>query len=315
MASSGSDNFTVNRNEIIEESLRDLRVLSIAETPTAEHISYGARKLNLIVKQWMGSNDFAPGLKVWSRKRGFLFPAYNDAEYSIGPSGDHATASYSSTTISADEAAGQTVLSVTSTTGMTAADNIGIVQNDGTIHWSTISSTGAGPTVTIASGLTAAAAAGKTVYWYTTKLVMPLEMLSVRRRDSSNNETPLTPMLLPEYEDGIPNKTNLGTPTRYLYETGITNGTLRFDRRLDTVSYIYLLTFLRKIEDFDASTDTPDYPAVWYRPLVMQLVIDQAPMYGKPVTPEMRNGLNEALAIARHADPENVVAFFESERC
>lgn len=315
MASSGSYNFSVNRNEIIDLAYEMAGVKGIGRVLGAEDVNRGSMLLNLIVKQWQGKSDFAPGLKVWTRKRAYLFPELNEEQYTLGTSGDHATASYSSTTISANEAIGQTTLSVTSTTGMTAADNIGIRCNDGSIHWTTISSTGAGPTVVIASALTVAADAGSTVYWYTNKIMLPLQMISIRRKDTSSNETPIYRMSLMDYEEGILKKNDNGTPTRYLYERGVTTGTLTFDYGVSDTSDIYLLTFLRPVEDFDSATDSPDYPQEWFKPLVGQLAIDVATATGRAVTQEMKDYRDEGLSIASNVDPDQDTedVFFKAE--
>lgn len=317
--SSGSVDFSVSRDDIVKAALRKIGALSRGQTASAEDISEGAQALNLIVKQWMSNYDFAPGLKAWTRQRGTIFPELNEHEYTLGPNGDHATLSYSSTTLSANEAIGQTVLSVTSTTGMTASDNIGIRCNDGSIHWSTIDSTGAG-TVTIDDALTVAADSGSTVYWYTTKLQMPLEIISLRRKTTDSSEDPLRKMLVDEYEM-IGDKTLNGTPSRYLYEPGKTDGLLKLDYGISDTTEVYPITFLRTVEDFDSSSDTPDFPQVWYRPLVLQLGIDLAPERGKEAKiPSLKTELHGddkipgALTIARNANAEDVTdVYFMAE--
>lgn len=315
MASSGSANFTVNRNQIINLAGLGSGILGIGRVASAEDTDTASRLLNLIVKQWMGKSDFAPGLKQWTRKRAFLFPEKGEHEYTLGTSGDHATASYSQTTTDAAEAIGQTVISVTSTSGMTAADNIGIRCDDGSIHWSTISSFVTNDTVTIASALTVAAATASTVYWYTSKITMPLSFISIRRMDTSSNETAIVPMTLMEYEEGIGNKTNDGDPSRYLYERGVTTGKLFFDLEISDTTDVYLLTYLRPIEDFDTGTDTPDYPQEYERPLVGQLAIDWATFAGKPVTQDMKDYRDQALAIAGNlgADENTEEVFFMAD--
>ncbi len=67
-----------------------------------------------------------------------------------------------STTISVNEAGGQTVLSVTSETGFTVGAPIGIRLNDGTQHVTTVVSTAAGE-ITITTALPSASDAGKVV--------------------------------------------------------------------------------------------------------------------------------------------------------
>lgn len=321
MTTSGSVDFSISRDEIIRGALRKNGVISRGQTPSAEDISEGSEALNLIVKQWQSNSDFAPGLKVWSRKRGTIFPALNEREYSLGPNGDHATSSYRSTTVSAAEAIGQTVISITSTSGMANSDNIGIRCNDGSIHWSTVSSFVANTTVTIASALTVAAAAGSTIYYYTTKLLMPLHVISLRRKQTTGSETSLDPMSVDDYES-IGDKTVNGTPVRYLYESGITDGTLFLDYGVSDTTDVFQITFLRTIEDFDSSSDTPDFPQGWYRPLLLQLAIDLAPERGKSdrIPPlqlllhgNKSMGIPGALEIAQNADPENSMIFFQAE--
>lgn len=316
MASSGSVDFTVSRDDIIKRSLRLIGVLARGSVPSADDISEASMALNMIVKQWQGNTDFAPGLKVWTRKRGYIFPALNEREYTLGPSGDHATSSYRSTTISANEAIGQTTISLTSTSGMANGDYIGIRCNDGSIHWSTVTSFVANTSALIVDALTVAADAGATVYYYTTKLMMPLTVLSLRRKTRSSSEISLVPMTFSEYE-AIEDKTVNGTPVRYLYETGITDGTLRLDVGVSDTSDVYLITFLRKVEDFDSTSDTPDYPQHWFRPLTVQLAIDLAPERGKEDkigalrTVLYGDGSDRdpgALRIAQMADPENADA-------
>lgn len=313
MPSSGSYDFSVNRNDIINLANEMAGVKGIGRVLSSEDIDRSSMLLNLIVKQFQGKADFQPGLKIWTRKRAYLFPQLNTSTYTLGTSGDNATASYSQTTISANEAIGQTTLSVTTSTGMTAADYIGIRCNDGSLHWSTVSSTGVG-TVTIADALTVAADSGATVYWYTTKIMLPLSMISVRRMDTSSNEIPLSPMSLGFYEENILNKATAGNPSAYLYEKGVTTGTLTFDFLINDTTEIYRLTFLRPVEDFDAATDTPDYPQEWFRPLVGQLAIDVATANGRPVTQEMKDYRDSALAIAGNTDPDNAEdVFFQCE--
>jgi len=314
MPSSGSYDFTVNRDEIINLSNEMAGVKGIGRVLSAEDIDRSALLLNLIVKQWQGRADFQPGIKIFTRKRAYLFPQLNTDQYTLGSTGDHATASYNSSTLSAAEASGQTVLSITATTGMVNGDYIGIILDDDTIHWTTIVSFVASTSVTITTQLPSTAASGNTVYWYTTKIMLPLSMISVRRMDTSSNEVTLSTMSLGFYEESILNKATDGTPSLYLYERGVTTGTLMFDFEVEDTTEIYRLTFLRPVEDFDAATDTPDYPQEWFRPLVGQLSIDVATANGRPVTQEMKDYRDGALAIAGNLDPDNgEEVFFQAE--
>ena len=310
MATSGSVDYSTSRDTLIEDALLDAGIIEENEEASATTIAHAARKLNSIVKQWMGTADFAPGLKVWSRSRATVFLQKDQGSYSLGPTGDHATASYVRTTLTAAAAASANSLTVSSITDISASDYIGIELDDGTLHWDTVNGAPSGSTVAITTGLASAAASGRYVYAYTTKISRPLEILYASLRDSDLNDTPLGEMSLNGYE-AIGSKTADGTPTAVLYEFGLTNGTLYTDVQPDDVTSQIRLVYLRPIEDFDASTDEPDYPQGWYRPLQAQLTIDLCIAYNRPVSAELKNQRDEALAMAQSQFAETTDIYFQ----
>jgi hypothetical protein len=309
MATSGSVNYSVTALDIIQDAYENIGVASADRALTAAEITLGMRKLNLIVKQWQGSNDFAPGLKMWSRKRGYVFLQKNQGSYELGPSGDHATASYVSTTISVTEAAGQTALSIISESGISASDYIGIELDSGSLKWTTVVSTGSG-TVTVTDALTGQASAGNRVFAYTTKLVRPLQILTAVLRDTNTQDTPIYPMLLDSYES-LPDKTSDGDPAFFYYESQLTDGVFYLDREPDDVTKVIRIVFLRPIEDLDVTTDDVDYPQVWFRALSAQLSIDLSVPYSRPVSAVLASIRDESLAIAQNADPETSEIYFQ----
>jgi hypothetical protein len=309
MATSGSVNYSVTALDVIQDAYENIGVASADRALTAAEVTLGMRKLNLIVKQWQGKNDFAPGLKMWSRKRGYVFLQKNQGSYELGPSGDHATASYVSTTISAPEAVGQTALSITSESGISASDNIGIELDSGSIQWTTVASTGSG-TVTVNAALTGQASSGNRVFAYTTKLRRPLEIVTAVLRDTDTQDTPITPMLLEDYE-ALPDKTDDGDPSQYYYEAQLTDGVLYLDREPDDVTKVIRIVYLSPIEDLDVTTDEVDYPQVWFRALSAQLSIDLSVPYNRPVSQALQNIRNESLTIAQNADPETSEDYFQ----
>lgn len=313
MPSSNSVDYTVSAADIIADALANIGELPAGETVSADDTVFCLGKLQRLVKQWQGTADFAPGLKMWSRKRAYLFLQDAQSEYSLGPSGDHATATYYSTTLDADELAGQTILSVASTTSMTNADNIGIVLDDDSVHWTTISSFSAGDTVTIAVALPSAAASGSRVFWYTTKMRRPVQILTAVLRDTDTQDSPMHPMTLEAYE-GLGDKTGTGDPLFYYYEPQLTNGKLYLDVTPTDTTKVVRLVYYSPIEDFDAQTDTADLPQQWYRALGYQLAMDIAPAYGRPLTPELKILRDESLLIARNADPQTTDLYFQPNR-
>jgi hypothetical protein len=311
MATSGVTTYSLTETDVISDALQSIGAYAAGETIGADDYALARRKLNMIVKQWMGSSDFAPGLKLWSRKRGYLFLQTGQAVYTLGPTGDNATSSYVATTISADEASGQTVISLTSITGISASDKIGVELDSGAIHWTTVSGAPSGGTATLAVALTGNAAAGNKVYAYTTKVRKPQEILTAVLRDNNGVDSYFDPFMSLEEYEGISDKASDGDPSGWYFEDGITNATVYLDREPNDVTKVIRFVFLSPVEDLTTTTDTIDYPQQWYRPLCAQLMLDCAPAFEKSVKQEWVMQRNEALQIARNANPETCEVYYQ----
>lgn len=317
MATSGSWDYSLTAADIIQAALEDLLVVQDGSSISSGDSALGLKTLNLLVKQWQGTADMAQGFKVFLRQFVYVFLQKNQAVYQIGPASgdDNATTSYSSTTISAAEAAAQTTLSVTSTTGMTAADKIGIQLDSGSIQWTTISSTGAGPTVVIpASGLTGAAAAGNRVFWYTSKAQRMTDVLSAVLRNTSTQDTPLRFIKTAEEYELFSDKTATGDPTRIMVEPLRITTKLTLDTYPQDVTKVIRLLALYPSEDYDATTNDIAYPQEWFAALEYELARRLAPKFNAKWTPELQACWQDATQIARQLTPQVSTAYFEPGR-
>lgn len=310
MTTSGSYDFAVNGREIVETALTDIGVLEAGETMSAEDLTFGLRKLNLLAKQWMGSSDFAPGLKMWCRKRGYVFLADGQVEYTLGPAGDHTARSYTQTATTAAASLGASTITVTSITGISTTNNIGIELADGTIQWTTVNGAPAGVTVTLTATLTGAVNSGAVVFVYADKIIKPLSIVTMVRRDKNGDDSEMTPTDVYDYES-LADKNSEGTPLNYYYEQKRLTGSLFIDSAPTEKTDVLRIVYLVPPEDFDINTDDADFPQIWHRALVYQLAMDLAPSFGKSVTQEMKLLRDESAAIARSADPENSSMFFQ----
>ena len=63
MATSGSFDFVVNRDDLIEEALQQCGKLGDHESPTSDQLTSCSRTLNMLIKAWN-----AEGLKLWANK-------------------------------------------------------------------------------------------------------------------------------------------------------------------------------------------------------------------------------------------------------
>lgn len=308
MATSNSVNFTMNRNEIITDVLESLNVKSPNEAAVAADIVSCARKLNMMVKSWMKQ-----GMHLWAMSEATLFLNVDDATYDLGSTADHCTNTYVHTTLSTAEASGSTSLGITSATGMSASDNIGIVLDDGTIHWTTISGA-PGTTTTIATGLASAAAAGNVVFAYTTKINRPLRIISAYRRDISNADIPVEIISRTDYAN-LSNKTTSGKAIQIFYNPQLTNGILSVWPRPDLATDVLRFWYERPLEDFDASTDSPDFPIEWAEAICTGLEYRMAPVYGLTQTEinERKERAIVMLDLAMSFDKENTSVFFQPD--
>lgn len=82
MATSGSVDFSMNRNEIIGEALRHIGVGVTGETLSNEEVSDASKTLNLQLKAWM-----AEGIHLWKREEISLTLVEGQNTYTIGNSG------------------------------------------------------------------------------------------------------------------------------------------------------------------------------------------------------------------------------------
>jgi hypothetical protein len=314
MPSSGTVTFSVSRDDIIQNAMKIIGELAPSESPTAAETTDCSMFLNMMVKQWQGQADFAPGLKMWSRKRGNLFLSTSTNSYSLGPAG-HWSSSVNTTTLTAAAALSATALTVASITGISSGDNIGIVLTSGDVFWTTVNGAPSGVTVNITTGLSGAAASGNTLFTYATANQgrRPLQILTAVLRDSTNQDTPLSIMTLEDYQ-GLPAKadsTTTGDPSQIYYESQLTNGILYTDIfPSNTTKYIHTV-YLSPIEDFNASTDTPDYPQQWYRALSYGLAVDISPLFQFAVRPDIKMLRDEALIVARNQDPEVTHGYYQ----
>ncbi len=297
MAVGTTSNFNLGQNEIITEALRECRVIGITQTASGDMISRCSTRLNLLMRSWQ-----ADGLHVWTQDTGVLFQVTDQAKYTTDTDRMCKLDDLVITSIGADEASGQTVLTLADTTGMTAADEIGILLDDGTMQWTTIVSVDSSTQVTITAALTDDAAEGNNVYAFTTqlgKIVKVYEDIRVRNmtEGTSNqyNETPIFLFSRMEY-NLLSNKTNTGLTTQVYFQPLRDTSAFYLWPVPNNDINLVLFTFERDLLDFDTPTDLADLPAEWTRTLVMSLASEIGNMFGVP-SDRLQNITDRAAAM------------------
>ena len=273
MASSGSYDFAVTRNDIINQALQLTGTIGEGETGTSAQIAEGATLLNMIVKL-----READGMPLWALKRGAILPFSGTSAIN---SNSHVVTTYVTTTLTADSAASDTTLTVSSITGFDSGDQIGIELDDGSIDWTTINGAPSGTTITVTTGVTTAAGTGNRVYAYTAstdRIQKPLRILQANVLDVTGSTTWEIDLVSQSdyYRNG--NNSSEGIPNQLFYDrvpstdtTLETNGTFYISPRFSDGDYVIEFTYHRPFMDFDSSTDNPDFPQAFYLPLTLEL--------------------------------------------
>ena len=154
MSTSGIYSFSVSRDDIIRQAMLNIRRLDPYETPTAQETQDCARMLNMMCKQWMGKSDFAPGLKVWTRKRGHLLLSPSTGQYTLSNPAQGWTNALTQTTSTAYANTGANTLAVTSAAGFVVGGTLAVAVDSEYLFYTTVSSV-SGLNVGLAAPLTA----------------------------------------------------------------------------------------------------------------------------------------------------------------
>jgi len=302
MATSGSIDFSVSRDDIITEALEQMGVLAEGQSPSADQLTSMARTLNMMVKAWQGE-----GLNLFAVQKLYVYLEKDKNEYSIGATTtDHVSTEYNRTTTSAAAAITDTTIEVSSISDMSDGDYIGIKLDDGTMQWTTINGTPSGSTVTLTVGLTDAVTSGVTVFSYTNKANRPMKIANVNVVDSiANSHTPVWIYSRQEYVD-LPQKDSDGRVNQIYYDPQVGLGKLYVWPETDTVDNYLTLWVQRTLEDFDAASDDADFPQEWYLALSFNLAALSCTKYGVPrdVRRDIQAVAAEAKKLAESFDAE-----------
>lgn len=294
MTTSGSTDWTLNRDGIVGSALRKLRAVDPRLTIEATHITNGSTQLNMMIKSWQ-----MDGVFLFLEQEVVLHQQYNTQRYTLGPSGDNCallTDSFT-TQLSADAASGAGTISVDSDDNIANADYIGIQLDGGTIQWTTVNGAPAGDVVTLTANLTGAASTDNWVFSYTNKISRPLKIIEARARDTSNVDDSLIVHTDETSFISETDKTSTGRVREILYTPLATNGLLRVWPICGTgdITDRIVMTIQRTIEDFDAQANNFDGPVDVLNAIVWNLALELAPEFGVNTT------MGKGLAIEKMA--------------
>lgn len=311
MSSSGSIDFSVSRDNILTDALIMVGAVGPDDTVPSNWTTHAARQLNKVVKA-LG----AKRVGLWARKTGYILPVTGTNSVSLGATGGHVTLSYVRTALAAAVADDAVSITVDSITGISNGDYIGVEMSTGDMHWTTVNGAPSGSTITLTAGVTETCDADAYVWTYTTKLQRPLRILNAYLSDLTDSSNPSDreiEVVGKETYDFTNSKVTEGDPNILAYDPQLDNGTVYFWPRFSDGKSIIVISFQRPFEDFDASSDTPDFPQEWYDVLCYLTAVRLAPVYGMASGDRttLRQEAQEALTLALENEPEEGSFFLQ----
>lgn len=310
MTTSGTDTFSITRDDIITAAALENGDIALGEALDDDTLAQYNLRLNTWVKSLM-----ADGAKLWAMQLATLFLQPGVGRYVLGVDGAHCTTDYVRTTLAGDAAAAAGTVLLTDFAGMADGDNIGVLLTDGTLFWTTISGT-PGASTTLSAALSGPAAAGAPVFTYTAKISRPqrIDPDSAYWRSSALQDTPVAMISRTEYAQ-LANKGTRGKIVQAFYDPQLGNGVLSVWPTPDSAADVLCFWYERRLEDFTTGSDTPDFAIEWGEPLILGLAHLMAPTAGLSLAErqDLERRAQQALDKAEGYDREDVGVFFQPD--
>jgi hypothetical protein len=229
----GDTDWTLTREQIIQQVLEINNAIAVGDTPTTVQTTSVSTVLNQFIKWLQKVHD----IKLW--KLDWATKKFSDPDEVTGTDSNVYTC----------------IRSHTSST-----DDKPITGDDWTTYWTKEGSTGG----TWATS-TAYTSAGD---FTDSDDLVGIERAFIRKNDSgTQTDLPMEVIGYNMWMD-IPNKNSFGIPIQIWYDNKI-SPTIYINPQLeDTDDYVIHYLKIKRIEDFDTETDTPDFPVEWIEPIV-----------------------------------------------
>lgn len=222
---------------------------------------------------------------LWKRSVAFLFVEKEVLSYTISSSSANCSETYTTTRLSAAAASGATTITVEDATVVTDTYNILIDLGDGTYHSTTVNGSPSGSTVTLTTGLSAAAADNARIFVFQTKLSAPVRTFEcgVRAYATSTDHYTDTGQDMKSIDDWWfreSNKSNNPSNQGIAYQPLISTGTIFTcgQRNTSQVNVVYF-SFQKAITVAASAASNMDFPDRWQLTLMFLLAYMWSPMF------------------------------------
>lgn len=267
--------YSKTAGDVVRDALRDASIVGAEQPIQAVDFARGFSAMNDLLAQWQ-----TQGTHLWSETEAILPLNPSQAKYSLGVGGDHCFTDYVYTTTKLAYAASATSIDVSTTTGMTIGDFIGIELSSGSRYWTTIANVVDSDTVTITTGLSGAASLGASVYTYTTKIDRPLRIAAARYASTqTEGEVPIIQWSRQDYYDQ-PVKYDQTSVNQWYYSPQLSNGQLSVWGTARTCAEVLRFTFTKPQYVAQDQSEDVLIPVEWYLPLKWCVASELAVTYG-----------------------------------
>lgn len=258
MTTTGTNTFTMTRDDLIKAVMRNLQALGAGETPITEDYTNITQAMNIVIKSWAKKS-----IALWVTQEVTVPMVTGVAKYPLGPTAGYVQSV--TATGGTGYAASGTWTATNGTTGTAASGTF--TSAAGVLTFTVVvpgdSYTSAPTTFTTSSGSGAtftAVIVGKT-------MSRPLRVIEgTFIRNSNGYDTPLMLISRQEY-DILGSKTTSGIPNQFYYDNQIPNGVLTvYNVAADSTATIYAQT-QRQFYDMVSSGDNFDFPSEWFQAL------------------------------------------------
>lgn len=273
MAVSGSKSYSITAIEVIGAALRKLGVYDSGETIPAEETQDALLALNVLIKEWS-----AQGIDIWLRQEITLFvQGGGKTTYTLSPTGDLATTDTVFET-ELDVASNGVDANIRTAEQPGSASYAAVVMDDNSVEVRDVTGiTGNG--FLASPAIPAGASVGNKVYSFDNKVSKPLKIVFAMRRNSDGQDVPIDLIGENEYQR-LSDKDQTGPTTQVWYKPLRDSGELRIWPIGESNFHRIIMQAHFHPDDFDATTNEPEFPIEWANALIFGLAHDLAPEYG-----------------------------------
>jgi hypothetical protein len=271
MATSGSSNWTQTRDNIIYQVADIVGITEEGSTPNAAQISLISRQLNQFIKWLQAVHHVKIWKHEWAQK---IFSAPSEV---TGTDSNIYTCIRSHTS---------------------SSDNKPITGDNWTTYWKKKGSTG-GSWVT------------STAYTSSGDFTDSSDLIGITQAYIRKNDTDKEVEVISNFEyASLPNKTDFGDPIRINFDGKLSPTIFVNPQVEDTDEVVLHYEKIMRIEDFDASGNTPDFPVHWIDPVVWKVAHKVGIIYKIPVQElrEIKREADELLSSILFSTQEHVTS-------